>query len=251
MIYKYFIKFKRKRGYFVDILMKETIVQQRILMLGISLGGECMKKNAKEAIAEAAISLFHSNGYSGTSIRDIANLAKVNTATIAYHFNNKPGLLEYCFMHFFEQYMSRIEEAYLSIDRGAKECLRRIVADLLHYQCENNRLASFVYREMSMDSQVVREIMSTYSLKEKYYFQKIFERGFEWHEFRPHSIPYLIIQLKSLLMMPFMNMQYIREVLYIFTNEPFFEQKYLKDIYLWIDKTLCLDEPLTKGAVNK
>jgi AcrR family transcriptional regulator len=210
-----------------------------------------MKKNAKEAIVQAAISLFNSNGYSGTSVRDIANLAKVNTATIAYYFNNKPGLLEYCFMHFFEQYINKIEEAYLSIDRGAKECLKRIVADLLHYQCENSQLASFVYREMSMDSQVVREIMSTYSLKEKYYLQKIIERGFEWQEFRPHSIPYLIIQLKSLLMMPFMNTQYMREVLYIFPNEPFFEQKYLKELYVWIDKTLSFEGPVMKGAVIK
>ncbi|ULT55969.1 forespore capture DNA-binding protein RefZ [Neobacillus drentensis] len=210
-----------------------------------------MKKNAKEAIVQAAISLFNSNGYSGTSVRDIANLAKVNTATIAYYFNNKPGLLEYCFMHFFEQYINKIEEAYLSIDRGAKECLKRIVADLLHYQCENSQLASFVYREMSMDSQVVREIMSTYSLKEKYYLQKIMERGFEWQEFRPHSIPYLIIQLKSLLMMPFMNTQYMREVLYIFPNEPFFEQKYLKELYAWIDKTLSYEGPVMKGALIK
>ncbi|MEH7096596.1 forespore capture DNA-binding protein RefZ [Neobacillus vireti] len=210
-----------------------------------------MKKNAKEAIVQAAISLFNSNGYSGTSVRDIAKIAKVNTATIAYYFNNKPGLLEYCFMHFFEQYINKIEEAYLSIDRGAKECLKRIVADLLHYQCENSQLSSFVYREMSMDSQVVREIMSTYSLKEKYYLQKIMERGFEWQEFRPHSIPYLIIQLKSLLMMPFMNTQYMREVLYIFPNEPFFEQKYLKELYAWIDKTLSYEGPVMKGAVIK
>ena len=210
-----------------------------------------MKKDAKEAIVRAAIQLFNSNGYSGTSVRDIANLAKVNTATIAYYFNNKPGLLEYCFMHFFEQYISKIEEAYLAIDRGAKECLKRIVSDLLHYQCENSQLASFVYREMSMDSQVVREIMSTYSLKEKYYLQKIIERGFEWQEFRPHSIPYLIIQLKSLLMMPFMNSQYMREVLYIFPNEPFFEQKYTKELYVWIDKTLSFEGPVLKGAVMK
>ncbi|WP_312469985.1 forespore capture DNA-binding protein RefZ [Neobacillus sp.] len=210
-----------------------------------------MKNNAKEAIVKAAISLFHANGYSGTSIRDIASLAKVNTATIAYHFNNKTGLLEYCFMYFFEKYIGKMEEIYASIDRGAKDCLKRIVANLLHYQCENNQLTSFVYREMSVDSQVVREIMSTYSLKEKYYFQKIFERGFEWNEFRPHSIPYLIVQLKGLLMMPFMNTHYMREVLYVFPNEPFFEQKYLKDIHFWIDKTLCTDIPINKGAIIK
>jgi AcrR family transcriptional regulator len=216
-----------------------------------STGGIQVKKNSKEAIVNAAISLFNSNGFSGTSIRDIAELANVNIATIAYYFDNKLGLLEYCFTCFFEQYLNKIEEAYALIDQGAKGCLKRMVANLLHYQCENNHLASVVYREMSLDSQVVREIMSTYSLKEKYYFQKIFEKGFEWNEFRPVSIPYLIIQLKGLLMMPFMNTHYLREVLYIFPNEPFFEQKYLKEINIWIDKTLSFEIREKKEAFIK
>lgn len=69
-----------------------------------------MKQNAKEAIVKAAISLFNSNGYSGTSVRDIANLAKVNTATIAYYFNNKAGLLEYCFMYFLNSISIRLKK---------------------------------------------------------------------------------------------------------------------------------------------
>ena len=211
-----------------------------------------MKKDSKEEIVHAAISLFNSNGYSGTSIRDIAGLANVNSSAIAYHFENKLGLLEHCFTLFFEQYIKIIEEAYGAIaDIGAKECLKRITTNLLHFQCQNIHLASVVYREMSMDSQVVREIMSTYSLKEKFYFQKIFEKGFEWKEFRPHSIPYLIIQMKGLLTMPFMNAHYIREVLYVFPNEPFFEQKYLREINTWIEKTLCKDIIVKKEFIVK
>lgn len=207
-----------------------------------------MKKNAKEAIVKAAITLFNSKGYSGTSIRDIANLAKVNSATIAYHFENKAGLLEFCFTYFFEQYISKIEDAYFSIENGAKACLKRMASDLLQFQCDNIQLTSLVYREISVDSQVVREIMSTYSLKEKYYLQKIFERGFEWNEFRPHSIPYLITQLKGLLMMPFINTYYMREVLYVFPNEQFFVQKYLKDILYWIDRVVCAEPTVNLPA---
>lgn len=208
-----------------------------------------MKKNAKEAIIQAAITLFNSNGYSGTSIRDIAAFADVNSATVAYYFENKQGLLEYCFTIFFEQYLGIIEEEYAKIGHGAKECLKRVTAKLISYQCENIHLASLVYREMSMDSQVVREIMSTYNLKEKYYFSKIIEIGFQRKEFRPHSIPYLIIQLKGLLMMPFMNAHYIREVLYIFPNERFFEQKYINELNRWISHTLCEEVSVKKEAV--
>jgi hypothetical protein len=39
-------------------------------------------------------------------------------------------------------------------------------------------------------------------------------------------------------MMPFINAHYLREVLYIFPNERFFEQKYLKEINNWIENTL-------------
>jgi AcrR family transcriptional regulator len=219
--------------------------------MGVLKGGKPMKKNSKEAILKAAILLFNSKGYTGTSIRDIASAAKVNSATIAYHFENKAGLLEYCFTYFFEQYIKKMEEAYSSIEKGAMVCLKRMTADLLHFHCENCQLASFIYREMSLDSQMVREIMSTYLLKEKYYLQKVFERGFEWNEFRPHSIPYLITQLKGLLMMPFMNTHYMREVLYVFPNEQFFEQKYIKDLHMWIDKMLCTDITRKREAVLK
>lgn len=212
------------------------------------LGGVRMKKNTKETIIQAAITLFNSNGYSGTSIRDIASSAKVNSATVAYYFENKLGLLEHCFTFFFEQYLGIIEEESVKVGQGAKECLKRIIARLISYQCENIPLASLVYREMSMDSQVVREIMSTYNLKEKYYFQKIFEVGFGRKEFRPHSIPYLIIQLKGLLMMPFMNAHYIREVLYIFPNERFFEQKYINELNRWVNNTLCEEVIVKKEA---
>lgn len=210
-----------------------------------------MKINSKDEIIKTAISLFYSKGYSGTSIRDIARMAKVNNATISYHFENKLGLLEYCFTLFFEQYIQIMEEDYATIEQGATRCLKQIVSHLIHFQCKNIQLATLVYREMSFDSQVVREIMSTYNLKEKYYFQKIFERGFEWNEFRPNSIAYLIIQLKGLLMMPFMNAHYIREVLYVFPNEVFFAQKYLKEINFWIDHTLCKDFVKRKQAIIK
>ncbi len=84
-----------------------------------------MKKNSKEAIVHAAVSLFNTKGYSGTSIRDIAAKANVNPANISYYFQNKHGLLEYCFTSFFEQYMEKIEEGFACIDHGATFCLKK------------------------------------------------------------------------------------------------------------------------------
>ncbi len=55
-------------------------------------------KNAEneslKQIVEAAEILFSTNGYHGTSIRDVSKSAKVNLAAVNYHFGNKESL--YC-----------------------------------------------------------------------------------------------------------------------------------------------------------
>lgn len=45
-------------------------------------------------IIEAALSLFAHRGYHGTSIRDIAEAAGVNSATLYFHFSSKDAVLE-------------------------------------------------------------------------------------------------------------------------------------------------------------
>ncbi|MDP4087022.1 MAG: forespore capture DNA-binding protein RefZ [Bacillota bacterium] len=199
-----------------------------------------MKKNSKEAIIQAAISLFTANGFDGTSIRDIANKAKVNVANISYYFQSKQGLLEYCFTTFFEEYLLKIEKGYASLDHGASFCLKQMSSVIIEFLCDNIQFTSFIFREMSIDSQTVREIMTTYYRKEKYFLQKVLEIGVESKEFRPQSISYIIVQLKGLWTMPFLNAPYLREVLYLFPNERYFAAKYTLEINKWIDEVLCV-----------
>lgn len=51
------------------------------------------EKDTKDRILQIASDLFATHGFNGTSIRDIANTADVNVASINYHFKNKVGLL--------------------------------------------------------------------------------------------------------------------------------------------------------------
>lgn len=198
-----------------------------------------MKKNSKDAIVSAAISLFNTRGYNGTSIRDIAQEAKVNPANIAYYFQNKQGLLEYCLTVFFEKYMIELEKGFSSLDMGPTECLKRIAENLWKYQFNNIQLTRFVLREMSIDSQVVREILTTYYSKERYVFKTVIEKGIETKEFTPHSVQYLIIQFKGILSMPFLSTQYLTEVLHVYPHERYFAEKYLLEIYHWIEGVVC------------
>ena len=47
------------------------------------------KRDTKERILAVATELFASKGYSGTSVRDIANEAQANLAAINYHFQRR------------------------------------------------------------------------------------------------------------------------------------------------------------------
>lgn len=197
-----------------------------------------MRKNSKESIVEAAVFLFNTKGFSGTSIRDIAAKAGVNPANIAYYFQNKNGLLEFCFTAYFENYLKELEKGYALLDEGAEVSLKQTIVNLLKYQSQNLQLTRFILREMTLDSQMVREVMSTYHVKERYYFKKVLERGMRTKEFRNHSVPYIILQLKSLLNTPFLNIHYVNEVLHILPHESYFVEKYSREIFQWIDIVL-------------
>jgi AcrR family transcriptional regulator len=197
-----------------------------------------MEKNSKDAIIKAAISIFNTKGFHGTTIREIAGKAKVNVANISYYFQNKEGLLEYCFMTYYENYLKELEKGMCDLDTGAYHALKKVVENLMSFHYQNSHLARFIIRELSVDSQIVREMMSTYSIKEKYYFTQILEKGMLDREFNKININYFILQLKGLLSMPFLNSQYISEVLHIFPHEQYFADKYLKEIYRWLESAL-------------
>jgi AcrR family transcriptional regulator len=194
-----------------------------------------MTKKTKNAIIEAAVTLFNSKGFTGTSIREIAEKANVNVSNISYYFHNKRGLLEYCFTTFFEEYLKEIEEGFQSSRESNLVRLKKITENIIMFQCQNIPLTRLVLREISIDSQMVREIMTTYFAKERYYFSKVFEEGIRTKEFHSFSTNYMIIQYKSLLSMPFLNSYYLSEVLQVFTNETYFAKKYTKEINMWID----------------
>jgi AcrR family transcriptional regulator len=195
--------------------------------------------STKALIIESAIYLFNTKGYDGVSIRDIAKRANVNAANISYYFNGKQGLLEACFIQFFEGYLACIEDEVLLLGHDRPDdCLKRAVVNVLHYQKKYHLLSRFVWRETSIDSQVVREIISSYLMKERFLFKKLVEESMTGRHIQPSFISYFIIQLRSMLTMPFLNSQYLREVWSVFPNEKYFVDKYFLVIQDWLDESI-------------
>ncbi|MGM9924645.1 MAG: forespore capture DNA-binding protein RefZ [Bacillus sp. (in: firmicutes)] len=194
---------------------------------------EKSKKKTKQAIVEAALLLFQTKGYDGTSIRDIAQKADINSANIAYYFKNKNGLLEHCFVDYFERYTAVIENEVRSMDSSrADRCLMAIISNVVQFQGDNFLATRFVTREMSRDTLLNREVLSTYMAKERYYLQYVIEQGIKADVFRDVSIPPFILALKGLLTAPFTHAGYSKQLLHILPREQYYIEQY---------KAQCID----------
>ncbi|KHD84103.1 forespore capture DNA-binding protein RefZ [Heyndrickxia ginsengihumi] len=199
---------------------------------------EVNETSTKERIISTAISLFHTNGYKGTTIREIAKAAKVNSANISYYFNGKQGLLEACFVRFFEKYLSFLEEEVRNLQyESSDKCLKRALYYILNYQSDHHLLARFVWREVSVDSQIVREIISSYLMKERFYFKQLMKEAVG-DKATTTEMNYFIVQLRSMITMPFLNSQYLREVWQMFPHEKYFVDHYFLIIDRWLTQIL-------------
>ncbi|MTI17423.1 DUF1956 domain-containing protein [Rhodobacteraceae bacterium RKSG542] len=61
----------------------------------------------RKVLVEAGLELFGSQGFEATSTRQIAQLARTNIASIAYHFGGKDGLREAC-AHYVGRTLGRV-----------------------------------------------------------------------------------------------------------------------------------------------
>lgn len=194
------------------------------------------KARTKRKIEEAAIILFNAKGYHGTSVRDIAQKAKVNVANISYYFRHKQGLLEALITSYFERYLAILEEEVRQLTHTPPiECFKRAVKEILLFHQENYLLTRLVMRELTVDSQVVREIIGTYMMKERFLFKQLVEPVFSTHHRAPMLTSMIIIQLKGMLTTPFLNSQYLREVWYMLPQEGHFVDTYYHFIVQWIN----------------
>ncbi|MEH6889202.1 forespore capture DNA-binding protein RefZ [Bacillus sp. JJ864] len=207
---------------------------------------------ARQKIIDAAISLFYAKGYNGTSVRDIAKQADVNAANISYYFSGKQGLLEQLVTDFLEGYLRIVEMKFEQRNfLSAKEVIFQMVRNILQYQFERRELTRFFYRELSLDSTLIREIMTIYYSKERYYMEQLIRQGQENKEFQNVSFTMFMTQLKGMISMPYLYPQYISEVLHSFPSEVFFIEMYMKEVEQWMQQTLCtehLQYPLPRAA---
>jgi AcrR family transcriptional regulator len=185
----------------------------------------------KYYIVRAAISLFSVKGFGSTSIREISEAAQVNSALISYHFKNKQGILEWIMVDYFESLFNqlRMKEPQDTIE--AEDCFQELITavdTIIGYQSKHIEVSTIIQREMSVDSMLVREVMSTYVAKLKAVFSSLIERGIETNQFRDDiDNDMQVLHIMSSIFFPFFNPQIPREVFYIEPISEGFQGEYM------------------------
>jgi AcrR family transcriptional regulator len=64
------------------------------------------RESSRERILDASIAVFADRGYAGASTRALAAAAKVNIATLAYHFGGKEGLYRAAIARLYERVLA-------------------------------------------------------------------------------------------------------------------------------------------------
>jgi AcrR family transcriptional regulator len=88
-----------------------------------------MSNDKREHIMEVAVELFATNGFEGTSIRQLAQRADVNIAMIHYYFGSKEKLFETMLEHKASYMRNRIEAVEANQSLTEIEKLDQIIED--------------------------------------------------------------------------------------------------------------------------
>ncbi|MDY0396983.1 forespore capture DNA-binding protein RefZ [Virgibacillus halophilus] len=178
---------------------------------------------------------FSKKGFSGTSVRDIADKASVNVSAISYHFKGKQGLLEYAITHYYEAYFVEIEKTLRKNEAlSALDKLKELIFAIIQYKYQNHQFSYFIHRELSFDSIFVREIVVTYLAKENHLLSETFLEAMQgkYHVNKRH---FLFMQLKGMLMTPFMfHSETQNQMIGSYSTENFVRH-YTEVINEWLD----------------
>lgn len=86
----------------------------------------------QERILEVARNMFAANGYEATALRQIAAAADVDTATLKYHFADKPTLFGEVYREGHHRFLETLSPILGRMDRvDSREALRELIDDFV------------------------------------------------------------------------------------------------------------------------
>ena len=161
------------------------------------------KPSTKTRIFNSALHLFASKGVENASMRDIADSAGINIASIYNHYTSKEQLVDACYDFFVEHHESArlSEEIYkIILQNGTKEEVIRIANEQFPLEPEENLVCSMtiLFSRIYIDAKATEkysEIINNYLQFLKGYFELGIELG-RFENFDVNKVSLLFLSAK-------------------------------------------------------
>lgn len=119
------------------------------------------RNNTAAKILTAADQLFGERGYDGVSMRDIAQRADVNKASVFYYYNSKDELFELVLEHYYTAHQNALELAFGDESRPLRERFHHLIDAYLDFIENNQRYPKLVQSVLSSGQEHVSFIQQS------------------------------------------------------------------------------------------
>ncbi len=162
-----------------------------------------MEKDAKTKLIEAAMPLFPQKGYSGVSIREIADAAGVNSAAISYYFGGKEGLYGAVLQTLYSQIDTVLEQNKPDTPDAASFAHDFAMKAVAMHQ-KNPYLVKYLYMEMINPTRFCDTVIKEQLVKVFRFLYDGIQEAINKGEFRPDlDVGFAALSLSSIINMYF------------------------------------------------
>ena len=174
-----------------------------------------MEYNEKQiSIMEAAEKLFAGNGFSGTSVRDIAEAAGVNLAMISYYFGSKEKLMEAMFSYRGQFMKLKMESILQNSNMTPLQKVEKLVDEYIERIFNKQCFHKVMLREQMVDNTgPIADQITLLKATNQALFKQLIQEGQRKGDFKKGlDIPFLMMTLVGTTSQLLTTQTYYREL---------------------------------------
>lgn len=149
------------------------------------------QEKKKERILASAIEIFSKDGYHGSKITKIAEVAEVAAGSIYLYFSNKEQILEEIFVRSWSKIESKLEDLTNKQDITNIEKVEAITEFIAERVFENRNIAIMILQEHQFWSSSINLKLNDIVKNSTFLLKNIIIAGIKSEEFRSSLIPSL------------------------------------------------------------
>lgn len=188
------------------------------------------QENTEERIKNIARKIFEQKGYTGTTVRDIAEAADINIALLNYYFRSKEKLFQEIFL---ESFINMFKEEHLIFeekDLSLFEKIQKSIDFKLNVASKSPDLPLFILGEMKQH--IEQSFFSNASIQsfliQNCFFEKQLKEAILKKEIRMVTCEEIKIMINSLVLFPFMSQSMIKNFDNFNKNSSFSYESFIK-----------------------